>query len=291
MEKKMATIKKKKFKWKSFFSFFALFVIIILFLTGIVLYFKPPGRIANWSHWTFLGLEKEQWQAIHTIFSFTFVIISSFHLYFNWKVLMSYFKKRMQSGIHLKRELLWSSVFTIFILVSTLGEIPPFSTIMIWGEDLSNSWASEGQNEPPIPHAEELTLAKLAETEKMSVDQLINKLKNQGIDPQNEQEIVGNLAKRYNLTPKQLFDKIQVKSAGRGSQGGRGFGGGFGRKTVAQLCEEAKIPVETGLERLRQKNINAKPTNTVRDLINKEYQMPVEIANIIQGIQNNNQLH
>ena len=197
----------------------------------------------------------------------------------------------MQSGIHLKRELLWSSVFTIFILVSTLGEIPPFSTIMIWGEDLSNSWASEGQNEPPIPHAEELTLAKLAETEKMSVDQLINKLKNQGIDPQNEQEIVGNLAKRYNLTPKQLFDKIQVKSAGRGSQGGRGFGGGFGRKTVAQLCEEAKIPVETGLERLRQKNINAKPTNTVRDLINKEYQMPVEIANIIQGIQNNNQLH
>lgn len=280
--------KENKFKWKGFISFFALFVIIILFLTGIVLYFKPPGRIANWSHWTFLGLAKEQWQAIHTIFALTFVIITSFHLYFNWKVLMSYFKKRLLEGIHLKRELLWSSLLTILILVFTLVEVPPFSTIMIWGEDLSNSWASEGKNEPPIPHAEDLTLQRLAETTNQSLETILNKLKSQRIEPENEQEIVGDLAKRYNLTPKQLFDKIQIKAESRGFQRG---GRGFGRKTVAQLCEEAKIPLETGLERLSQKNIKAKPTDTLRDLTSKEYQMPIEIANIIQNIQNNNRIH
>jgi len=48
-DRKMAT-KENRFKWKGFISFFALFVIIILLFTGIVLYFKPPGRIANWSH-------------------------------------------------------------------------------------------------------------------------------------------------------------------------------------------------------------------------------------------------
>ena len=74
---------------------------------------------------------------------------------------------------------------------------------------------------------------------------------------------------------------MQIESTTRGSQGGgRGFGGGYGRKTVAQLCEELNIPLEIALERLKEKNIIAKPTNTLRDLTSKEYQMPVEIANI-----------
>jgi len=287
----MARTKEKKFKWKGFFSFFALFVIIILFLTGIVLYFKPPGRIANWTHWTFLGLLKEQWQAIHTIFSITFVIISGFHLYYNWKVLMSYFKKKLQNGIHLKRELLLSSVLTILILVFTLVEIPPFSTIMIWGEDLSNSWSSE-QSEPPIPHAEDFTLEELAESENTTIDNLINKLKSAGIEPKNDQEIVSELAKRYDLTPKQLFDKLEFRSDRKGSQrGGRGFGGGFGRKTVSQLCKEANIPVETGLERLKQKNINAKQNDNLRNLADDYSITPIEIANIIQGDKSDSQKH
>lgn len=275
---------KNKFKWKGFISFFALFVIIILLLTGIVLYFQPPGRIANWSHWTFLGLSKEQWHAIHTIFSLTFVIITGLHLYFNWKGLMSYFKKKLQSGIHLKRELIWSSIFTILILVFTLVEVPPFSTIMIWGESLSNSWSSEGQNEPPIPHAEGLTLQRLAETTNRSVETMINKLKDQGIEVKNNQEIVGELAERYNLIPKQLFDKLKIESTTRSSQGGgRGFGGGYGRKTVNQLCNENQITIDVGLERLAHKNINASANYKLRDLADKYSLTPMEIVGIIQN--------
>jgi len=64
---------------------------------------SPPGRYAHWVNWEIWGFSKESWQAIHTVFSYTFVILSVFHLFtINWKVFLSYFKKksRLQTAIH-----------------------------------------------------------------------------------------------------------------------------------------------------------------------------------------------
>jgi len=89
----------KKFSWKAFISFGLTYSFIIIFLTGIVLYFAPAGRIAQWVNWKFAGFSKEEWQAIHTIFSYLFVILSIFHLFTaNWKTFVSYLKNKTQNG-------------------------------------------------------------------------------------------------------------------------------------------------------------------------------------------------
>ena len=59
---------RKPFSWKPFTSFFILLSFVVLLLSGVVLYVAPPGRIANWTQWQF-GLDKEQWQALHTVFA------------------------------------------------------------------------------------------------------------------------------------------------------------------------------------------------------------------------------
>ena len=62
-------------------------------------------------------------------------------------------------------------------------------------------------------------------------------------------------------------------------------GGGFGRKTVGQLCEETNIPVETALERLRQAGFtDATAESNMRQLATENGRRPIEVAQIIQGL-------
>jgi hypothetical protein len=83
-----------KFNTKVFISFNTVFIWIILFVAGIVLYLSPPGRIAKWVEWKILELTKTNWQSVFTTFSFSFILTGSLHLYFNWVLFRSYLKSK-----------------------------------------------------------------------------------------------------------------------------------------------------------------------------------------------------
>jgi len=275
----MSQANNNKFHKKSFTSFITLFSFLIMTISGIFLYFAPPGRIANWSRWTFLFLTKAQWQAIHTILSLVFIIASGFHIYFNWSVLIGYIKRKMQQGINKKRELLWSSVLTVLLSVFTIAGVPPFSTIMDWGEELSNAWSNE-QTEPPIPHAEAMTLEELAKLTQQPLDGILRNLNSKGIMVDSTTMVVKELAQKYHLTPNQLYEKMQIKIKNSTSTiSGRGFG----RKTVTEICQQHNIPVRLGLERLKENNIEAGADNFIRDLAQQNNKLPVELIEIITG--------
>ena len=55
-------------------------LVLVIALRACVLYVAPPGRMVNWSTWTSLVLEKANWQAVHTIFAFLFVVAMVPHL-------------------------------------------------------------------------------------------------------------------------------------------------------------------------------------------------------------------
>ena len=148
-----------KFHWKVFVSFYVVFSFLALAVSGIVLYVAPPGRIANWSVWQLLLLSKAQWQAVHTIVALAFLVAAGFHIYFNWKVLVAYLKSKLQAGIRMKRELAAASLTGAAILAVSITGMPPFGTVMDVGEDIKNSWSTTA-SEPPIPHAELMTVAE-----------------------------------------------------------------------------------------------------------------------------------
>lgn len=146
-------MKKKKFNWRAFISMYISVSFLIMVVSGVILYFAPSGRVAFWSIWKFWGLTKDEWQAVHTIFTFIFVIAAGFHLFYNWKPFVSYLKEKMQSRLKLRREFSFSVIVTALIFILTLAQIPPFSTVMDFGEELTESWETN-QTEPPEPHAE-----------------------------------------------------------------------------------------------------------------------------------------
>jgi hypothetical protein len=270
----------KPFSWRAFVTFYVVLSFLVIALTGIVLFITPPGRIANWSDWRFLGFSKSQWQTVHTVFSFIFVVAASFHLFFNWRVILGYLAKRLNEGIKKGRELAAAATIGVVVFVMAADHLPPFSTLMVWGEGIKNSWSTPA-TEPPVPHAELLTVARLAGEMKLPADELMRRLTHAGIAPDSSGITLGELASHYSLTPKQVYDRAGIQPPATATPSGGGPG--YGRKTVAMLCEEAGITVDEGVARLTASGFAAEPGTTIRTIAQEAGTSPAGIVDIIKG--------
>lgn len=90
----MADKDKQRWHGRGLTSLLTLAGFIIMGVTGLVLYFVPQGRIAYWTHWTFLGLDKTQWGDIHILSSVLFVAVGIVHTVNNWRRLWGYPRTR-----------------------------------------------------------------------------------------------------------------------------------------------------------------------------------------------------
>jgi len=269
-----------KFHWKVFVSFYVVFSFLALAASGIVLYVAPPGRIANWSVWRLLLLSKAQWQAVHTIVALLFLVAAGFHIYFNWKVLVAYVKSKLQTGMRMKRELAAASLAGAVILAVSITGVPPFGTVMDVGEEIKNSWSTTS-SEPPIPHAELMTVAKLSETVKIPADKAVANLEKQGVKVAGPTMTVQQIADQNRLTPQQVYQKIQSDDAK--PKVSLAEGGGWGRMNVQQVCERFNVPLDAGVARLQAAGIDATAGTAIRELATSRGKTPIDIATIIVG--------
>ena len=270
----------KPFRWKAFISLYIVFSFLVLALSGLVLYVAPPGRIANWSIWRLVLLSKAQWQAVHTIFAFLFIVAASFHLYFNWKVLLAYLRSKLHEGLHMKREVGAASAAGVLLLALTIGGVPPFSSVMEAGDDIKNAWAAPS-SEPPIPHAEDLTVQKLAETAKVPVEQARQNLLQHGVTMERADMTVKEIAASNQLSPEQVYQRMYADSAR--PVVAQGQGGGWGRRTVQDICTQYSVSSVTGIERLKAAGFSATASTPLKDLALGSGRTPSDIAQIIVG--------
>lgn len=249
-------------------------------VSGVILFLSPAGRVANWSNWRLFGLLKSQWQAVHTIFTFIFVVAIIFHLFFNWRPLIAYLKMKIGAAVLPRKEILGASILAVLIFVLTLYGVAPFSSVMTFGESLKDSWSSSS-TEPPIPHAEEQSIVKFAETIKIPSAQLISQLSEKGIKVENESSSIKEISAQNNIAPSDIYNivretsgkPVEIPTDGRG----------YGRKTIEQICTELKINTDYGLNRLRAKGINADKEEKLKDVAARNQMTPIDIANTMTG--------
>ncbi len=316
----MTTDKKTtRFHTRGFTSLLTTCSFLLLAITGIVLYISPKGRVAHWTGWTVLGIDKEQWSDIHMIVSLLFLISAAFHLYFNWRIFWGYIKKRLEASLNLKLEMLLALAITLLCCIGVFLHWPPFSLIPDGRLALQNYW--EQRSAPaPAPHAEEFTLTRLADQIGLPVETVLKRLQDAGINDASALDKVGDLATRHNKTPNQLFQIVQPgyqgasgqgkggkgNKNGKGTQdgmqrqsnspsrqganterqsaqgGNRNSGMGYGRMTLEALCQQQDIPLDEGLSRLKAAGISAQPSDTLRTLASQSGKLPHDIVQLLQ---------
>jgi hypothetical protein len=223
-----------KFRTRGFISLLLALAFLIAAVSGSVLFMTPRGRTANWTGWTMAGLTKHEWAALHINACLLMLIVSVVHLVLNWRVFWGYIQKK-SVGFNLKWEMAASMLLAIAVVAGTLYEVPPLTVTVALSERMKDYW--EG-NSPagPAPHAEEFTLARLAQTAGLTAEDLASALKEEGIVVEGESTTIAELAERNGMVPSQIYAIVTKHfpeaaaglPVGRG--GGRGMGGGRGRE-------------------------------------------------------------
>lgn len=270
---------KDKFSWRALISFGLTYSFIIILFSGIILYIAPPGRYAHWVNWRIFGLTKEGWQSLHTVFSYSFVILSIFHLFtVNWKTFLYYVKSKTQKGLNKRREFIVStSVFAIFFF-GVIFSVPPFQSVMDLSEYFTESWEKK-EEEPPVPHAELLTLEELSDQLKdLNLEEITRILdKNQVKFDNTSQQTLQEIAANNQTTPLAIYQKI-TKKAGNELQGS-----GIGKKSLETIVLEQGKEIDEVLILLSKNGLIAEKQQTLKEIGEKNNVLPRDIFNLIKG--------
>lgn len=272
---------KKTFQWRGWATFLLTISFIVDTLSGIILYIAPPGRIANWTNWAVWGLDKGQWEAIHTIFGYLLLIVAGLHLWYNWKMFMNFIWSKIQKALNLKWELVAATIVSLLVFLGTIWDIPPFSTTMNLGERFKESW-EESEAEVPIAHAELMSLQEFTEKIKVPLEQAIDALKAKGYQVKDAQQTLGEIAEQHNTSPDKLYEAM--KSEGVKPTVPKTIeGSGLGKKALEAICAEKGLSLDEALLRLKENGIEAKASDTLKDIAGKHGKMPMDIYTIIEG--------
>ena len=264
---------------------------LLLLISGVVLFVSPPGRVANWTDWQMIGLSKHGWIDVHTWFGAVFVLTAVFHLMFNFRPLLNYFRDRMTRRLGWRWE--WMAAVTVCggVFAGVQTRMPPFSNLLNFGERVKWSW-EDPRAAAPQPHAELLSLKDLAGQANVPYETAVERLEARGIAAVQPDMVVQDVARANGVSAQRVYEIIQGQSSGglgsgHGADGGRGGfakGGGAGWQTLAQYCTARSLDLTNAAARLEARGIKFAVDWTLRDIARENgYDRPYEIIDILEA--------
>ncbi len=271
-----------RFQWRALTSVLMTLGFAMMALSGVMLFLSPPGRVANWTNWTLLGLRKSDWGALHIWFGALFLVMTAVHVFFNWGPLMTYLKNRATRTLGFRAEWAVASAICVMVFGGTRAGVPPFSSLLAWNESFKQSWERPAER-APIPHAELLTLAALAQKGGVDLTAATARLTAKGVTGFTAETVVRDIAEHAKLSAQQVYDIIMTapKAAGEHVEGKAG--GGLGWKTLAQFCADEGLDLAAARARLTAKGIKFEDTQTLRELASANGQKPYELVDILRA--------
>ncbi len=268
----------KRFHWRSFVTFTLFFALFWILVSGTVLYIAPPGRVAHWQQWKILGLDKDQWQAQHTLFSYLFFVSALFHIFMlNWRNLWSYVKIKSKAGFRKFREFILAIFLFLIVFFGTLYDVPPFVSFFNLGDEIGFSWENK-MKRAPVPHTENLTLREIAtDYLNMDSDDAVGFLEQNGISATPDQSLK-EIAQSNRRTPADIYGLLS-----NNYEKGMKPGGGYGRMTIREIAKELGVSSETIIKHLNRNDIQVGESDTVRQIAAKYNMHPGEVVRLIRS--------
>jgi magnesium-transporting ATPase (P-type) len=204
---KMAAHKKNVFEWRRFISQVLFLSFVLLVFSGLALYLRPEGSVARWTGWRILGLDKNGWEGVHTLFCITFFLASSAHLALNWKPLLRYLSGGIDKSRGIRRELVVAVGLVIAVLTLAILRIPPASKIMEWRSAIKHG-SVVIQIQAPEPNFEKSSLKKISAFLGVSIDHILKILKAEGMAVTAPDDSLEKIARQNRISPQNLYGLI-----------------------------------------------------------------------------------
>lgn len=272
--------------FRKFLSLTLLVSLVPLFVTSVVLYIVPEGRVAYWSDWKMLGLSKSQWGDIHINLGWLFLAAGLFHLYLNWKAIVSYLKNKARELRVFTLEFSISLLLTIFFIGGTLMGIPPLSTILDFGTSFKEA-AADKYGEPPYGHAELSSLKTLSKRTGLDLVKVEQALNEAGVQFGDNGQTLLEIAKQNKLTPKEVWLVAQkakpAETVGEPSFPTEPFPG-MGRQKLQDICDTYGLDSEKIVAALGELGIVAEVSQSIKEIATANNSDPHALFEVFQGV-------
>ena len=263
---------------------------VLTVVTSIILYIAPHGRVAYWSNWRILGLTRTQWTDLHINLGFLFLLAGILHIYYNWKPIIFYLKNKSKQIKAFSVNFNMALMLTLLVAIGTYFNIPPMSSIIDFSESIKDA-ASVKYGEPPYGHAELSSLKTFAKRVGLDLQKSMDLLRKAGIQFENETETIEDIAKRNNLTPKQVYDIIKSATLEKDTNGHSVLPDapppGFGRKKLSEVCTDFGLELSETIQTLSRKGVKAEPEQSIKEIAAENNTEPIAIFEIIKEATNN----
>ncbi len=265
-------------------SLTALISFLLILLTSIILYIVPAGRIAYWSDWHLWGLSKTQWGELHINLGILFLLAIFLHIYYNWKLIVNYLKNKAKQVTVFTKDFNIALIITLIVATGTYFLVPPFSTVLNISEKIKDA-AAVKYGEPPFGHAELAPLNSLIKKTGLEAESSLKKMETAGIKFDAPNEIFLDIAKKNNMTPKQLFNLIQPeKKPGTSVKIPETPAPGTGNKVFSQFCDEYGLNPEKVSDVLRLKGLKIDTDKKLKELAEENQMSPIQLYDLIKSV-------
>lgn len=257
---------------------------IVTFITSVVLYAVPHGRVANWADWTFWGMSKDDWGAVHTTVGTLFIIALLLHLWLNWKPLMAYMKNRAREMVVMTAPMVVSLALTAYVFAGTLMGLPPMRQLLDYSTQIKESAAGVYGN-PPYGHAEDSSLKKFCGYLGFDLAEAMEALVKAGYAlEKGGQSVIRDIARTRNASPQQVFDDI------RSALGKDPFSSlpatppeGVGKLRLADLCASFGLDLNEAMARLEARSFAPAPDLSIKEIAARAEAAPRDVYAALRG--------
>jgi len=258
---------------KKITSLTMLWSMLLMSYTGIILFIAPPGRIAHWANWEILGLTKEQYGALHSTMMVLFIVATILHIYYNWKPMTSYMKNSVKKLIVFTKEMVIAIVVTLVFVVGTLSEVAPFSSFLLFGEDMKESWEKE-YGTAPYSHAELSSLKSFCKKLGYDLEKSEQILKSNGLEYQVEQSL-SQIGKENQVSPQFIYNLLKKNFEKDGEITIELTG--LGKKQIKDVASTLGITTEEFISQLKTLGINAKADDKFKATVENYDLSPMDV--------------
>jgi hypothetical protein len=258
-------------------SLTALLSFIILFITIVVLYIVPQGRVAYWADWRLWGLTKEQWGDIHINVGLLFLLSIFLHIYYNWKPLLSYLKNKARQLSVMTREFNAALLIITLFSVGTYFEVVPFSWVLELNEHIKDK-AAVKYGEPPYGHAELSSLKAFTAKTGLDLAGSLKRLQQAKIAFDDENQSLQDIARLNDTSPQKVY--LAMKPSGKLNRS-EGLPPtpppGTGNKTLSDFSKEYSLDIRQILKGLNDNNVSASADMTIKQIARQNNMAPTDI--------------
>jgi len=275
--------------------------------SSLALFAGPSTEVALWSDWSFLGLSRPRWEALHYGMGLLLTLSGLVSLFTGASRMMALPQADAEDRYGAQTAKAWLTAIVIFVvlLLASVLMLPPGGTLVHMASSLK-TWHAKSFGEPPLAGAASMSPTELAKRLSLDPAKALTNLAAHNVKLSSPDATITEIARQNGLAPAAVYETLRggkdprlpaapaappssVAEAPKPQappappQLPADPPPGLGRLKLADVCEQYGLNLNGAVDKLAKSGIKASGDMTLRQIAQSNLMLPIEVYDALRG--------